>query len=243
MEYAWQGSNWASTPASQTPKTDVEPQQLSSHWLRLIRGDSATSVWMVPAHASDSSVSVGSASTCDWRLRGELPEVALHLRTLAGNLFVRANEGGNVLLDGQRLGAMWVPVFKGARISVGDTVIEVGLSGRTRSAQHRLLTTFFNAHAELREDDDIVHPPLLSVVHAESPERELASMLCAQSDAPALAFDTQAVAAEPNAAAIFDADEPRPTVLTTLPTGTGVWIAGSLLACAYGCFVILLDYI
>src|SRR5687768_11424209 len=110
-------------------------------WLRMTRGTAEQPVCMVSA---DETLSVGASEACDWQVRGaDVPAEALALRTLAGCLFARAADDADVRIDGEQLAAMWVPVEKGARLQIGDVLIEVGLSGRSRAAQSQRLTSTF----------------------------------------------------------------------------------------------------
>lgn len=255
---------------------------------------------MLPADLADGAVSVGTADSCDWQIAADdVPPVAFSLKTIAGSLFVHAAGTAELRVDGHAVGSMWLPVERGARINVGAALIEVGLAGRSRRAQHAQLQRAFGAPFEL----DAPAPPAQypfelgapaqagSVTGVEATPSELGSAVGGGSDDVALqAADDVALQAAPAVARdpalddwtctlLEEADEPRALARETLPPceqlwsatifgaeelparaacaareadtiapyvrwgGASLWIAGSLLACAYGCWVLLLDHL
>jgi hypothetical protein len=250
----------------------VTKSACESVWLRLVRGSSREPVRMLPA-GGDDAVSVGAAARCDWQIEGDdVPPLALFLKAIAGSLFVRAAGSAELRVDGHEVGAMWLLVERGARLSVGGALIEVGLAGRSRSAQHAQLQRAFGAACDCdapapateaaalepgwaarREYADEAQQPE-SAVRGREPALDWTSTLLEEVDEPrALARETLPPCEQLWSATIFGAEE--------LPAGAafaardadsiepdvrwgsaGLWIAGSLLACAYGCWVLLLDH-
>lgn len=205
------------------PCTRDATQLAASVWLRLVRGASDQPLYMVSGPRGEEGVSVGSADGCDWRVEGvDVPPHALQLRMLASQLFARAIGEADVLVDGEQLAAMWVPIAKGARIEVGTLAIEVGLSGRSRAAQSQRLLASMGAEAALDEAADSLLARF-SVTGLESPD--LTSALCDGTCA----------------ATVLDPEAQERSVQPW--RSTGLLIAGSLMACAYGCWVLLLDHL
>jgi predicted component of type VI protein secretion system len=204
------------------PCMSVEAQLVASVWLRMIRGSSDQPLFMLSCALGEQVVSVGASEHCDWRILGEhIPELALELRVMANCLFARAIGAADVFVDGEQLAAMWVPIEKGARLQVGSAMIEVGLSGRSRAAQTQALSASLGAQAALDEAADSLLARF-SVTGLSSPDSSGA--LCDSTCA----------------ATVLD---PEASERVSQPwRSTGVLIAGSLMACAYGCWVLLLDY-
>jgi predicted component of type VI protein secretion system len=246
-----------------------------SVWLRLVRGGSREPVRMLPADLADGAVSVGASDRCDWQIAAEdVPPVAFSLKAIAGSLFVCAADNAELRVDGHEVGSMWLPVERGARLSVGGALIEVGLAGRSRSAQHAQLQRAFGGRCELDAAAPAENaearplepawagcgayadeaPQEEPAVRGREPALDWASTLLEEADEPrALARETLPPCEQLWSATIFGAEE--------LPGGgacaardadsiepyvrwgsAGLWIAGSLLACAYGCWVLLLDH-
>jgi len=199
-----------------------EPKLVAAVWLRMIRGSSDQPVFMVGGALGEQTVSVGSGTHCLWQVHGEqVPDCALELRVLANQLFARSLGEAEVVVDGELLASMWVPIEQGARLQVGTVMLEVGLSGRSRAAQSRTLSSSLGAEAMLDEAADSLLARF-SVTGLESPD--MSGALCDSTCA----------------ATVLD---PEPVQHERTPfRSAGVLIAGSLMACAYGCWVLLLDY-
>lgn len=200
----------------------VEAVPSDGVWLRLIRGSSSQSLCLLGDGVAEETLLVGSSSACDWQVSGEgIAPFALELRVMADRLFARAAEHADADVDGEQLAAMWVPVDRGARLHAGALVLEVGLSGRSRAAQSQSLACSHGAEAALDESADSL----------------LARFSVTGISAPTL---DSARCDDTCAATVLDPDggarERRRF------RSAGVLIAGSLVACAYGCWVLLLDY-
>jgi predicted component of type VI protein secretion system len=259
-------------------------------WLRLVRGASEEPVWMLRSASADGIISVGAAETCDWQIQADrVPPLAFYLRALAGSLFVRACGAGEVRVDGHALGSIWVPVAQGARLRVGEALIEVGLSGRSRAAQHETLCRTLTPPVELADDafgdcallwqaSEAIRQPASNDFDDVSVCDVLSTSSEPVSSEP---VSSEPVSSEPVSSAVVSS-EPVPSAVVNLRTpppadaarefwtatifgpeeislddferdlragsrldpwhSTRLWIAGSLLACAYGCWVLLLDY-
>jgi predicted component of type VI protein secretion system len=254
-----------------------------SVWLRLVRGSSREPVRMLPADLADGVVSVGASDGCDWQIAAdEVPPLAFSLKAIAGSLFVCAADSAELRVDGHEVGSMWLPVELGARLSVGGALIEVGLAGRSRSAQHAQLQRAFGGPSELDAPAANAEARPLEPGNAEAtrlepgwlgcggdaneapqeepaarerePALDWASTLLEEADGPrALARETLPPCEQLWSATIFGAEE-LPAGVACAAQGAdsiepyvrwgsaGLWIAGSLLACAYGCWVLLLDH-
>jgi hypothetical protein len=204
------------------PCMSAESKLTAAVWLRMIRGWSDQPLFMLGSALGEQAVSVGADPSCSWQVRGEeVPDTALELRVLANRLFARSLGDAEVFVDGEQLAAMWVPIEKGARLQVGSVTLEVGLSGRSRAAQSRSLSASHGAEAALDEAADSLLARFSITGIASS---DMTSALC-DSKCAATVLDPEVV-------------EQGNTAFHS----TGVLIAGSLMACAYGCWVLLLDY-
>jgi hypothetical protein len=228
-------------------------------WLRLVRGTALEPVWQVrTSAASEEGYSVGSDPACDWQVHApDMPPLACWLRVLAGTLFVRAAGTCEVSVDGHGLGSMWTPVAHGARLDAGGALIEVGLFGRSRAAQTQRLRC---APERIPDVCELPRPVVDGARQAELeaawhlPKTTAQLRMDAQQawQAAALELDGQAQQRDGWTATIFGADdsapaEGRPTLEVVAGlrrfSVAGIWIAGSLVACAYGCWVLLLDHL
>jgi predicted component of type VI protein secretion system len=265
MEQPFQ--NVSPSAAANMPYVELEPgtrddAPLRSIWLRLVRGASLQPVWMLPDAAEQGGASVGAADACDWRIQASgMPDAAFSLQTLAGCLFVRASGDAEVRVDGHGLGSIWAPVESGARIAVGEALIEVGLSGRSRNAQSTWLQRAFHA-ADLGDAwrqprcNRVVAPALAEQPEVREPLREDTHPVCPEQGSAwseqVSAWSAPVQAEQLWSATIFGAEELSDVAPSAaeerddLPVrswrGTSLWLAGSLVACAYGCWVLLLDH-
>jgi hypothetical protein len=229
-------SESAST-AGTTCAPSVRPApDTQARWLRLVRGSAREPDRMLREAASGAIISVGSDPTCDWPIDGPgVPELALWIRVLRGSLFVRAAGTCAVSVDGQDLGSLWTPVAVGSRVSLGSAAFEVGLGGRSRTAQSerlqrgfgRIPDAFGAAEAACPASGEVACAPAADWLEPWPPETELP---------------------EPPTATIFDADyagtapdNERLQGRAALWTVASVGIAGGLFVCAYLCWVLLLD--
>jgi hypothetical protein len=258
----------------------VTKSACESVWLRLVRGASREPVWMLPAVA-DAAVSVGAADRCDWQIEADdVPPLAFFLKAIAGSLFVRAAGSAELRVDGHEVGAMWLLVEHGARLSVGGALIEVGLAGRSRGAQQaqlqRALGAAFEFDApapaaearplgpgwaacgeyadEASQEESAVPGRELALDWGREPALDWASAPLAAADEPrTLARETLPPCEQLWSATIFGAEElsaggafaarEADSIEPYVRWGSvGLWIAGSLVACAYGCWVLLLDH-
>jgi predicted component of type VI protein secretion system len=222
-------------------------------WLRLVRGDAHDPVRTLPAELADGAVSVGTAASCDWRIEADgVPPVALHLKAIAGSLFVRAAGPAALRVDGHEVGSIWVPVERGARVAIGDALIEVGLAGRSRRAQHALLQRGFDQPLDRASEPPPVAPLAGRCVSPDAvrePARELelparAENVWAAHESPqSLQWSATIFGADDAALAYADDDRASSAAFIRTGSSTSLLIAGSLLACAYGCWVLLLDFL
>jgi hypothetical protein len=152
---------------------------------------------------------------------------------LAGSLFVRAASGALVRVDGHELGSLWTPIEQGARVSLGEACFEVGLSGRSRAAQRANLPRTF------ARVPDWFEAPCTPSCEGSPGQRS--------SQDGVAPFTTGVWAPEPEPpalATIFGLDTQHGSLARRAAghrLGASALIAGGLLACAYGCWVLLLE--
>jgi hypothetical protein len=206
-------------------------------WLRLVRGTASEPDRMLREPVSGSVIAVGSAASSDWQIdAADVPPLALWIRALPGGLFVRAAGSCPVTVDGDQLGTLWTPVAHGSCVSVGGAAFEIGLCGRSRAAQSERLQRAFAGI-----------PDPLRAPRVPDPSCSAGELVTAAGDDPWLLEED--VPEQPTVT-IFGLDDagsgaparvPALRLVPHLWTATSVLIAGGLLLCAYGCWVLLLD--
>lgn len=230
---------------------------------------------MLRSASADGIISVGAAETCDWQIHAaDVPPLAFYLRALTGSLFVRACGAGEVRVDGHALGSIWVPVAQGARLRVGEALIEVGLSGRSRAAQHEILCRTLTPAVEPAEDASGASLPRWQAWEAirQPASNDMDDVsVCAVLSTSSEPASSEPVSSGPISSAAVDLRTPPPAdaarefwtatifgpeeiALDDLERdscansrlgpwhSSGIWIAGSLVACAYGCWILFLDH-
>lgn len=205
-------------------------------WLRLVRGNASEPDRMLREPSAGSIISVGSDAACDWRIDADdVPPLALWIRALPGGLFVRAAGSCAVTVDGYQLGTLWTPVDQGSCVSVGGAAFEVGLCGRSRAAQSERLQRAF-AH---------IPDPLRAPLAPHRSPSEGGPLAGAddpwllEEDAPG--EPTATIFGPDDAASDAAASAPARRLIPHVWTAASVCIAGALLACAYGIWVLVLD--
>jgi hypothetical protein len=204
--------------------------------LRLVSGSAREPDRMLREAGSGATLSVGSDPRCGWQIDGAgVPALALWIRVLPGALFVRAAAGCCVSVDGHDLGTLWTPVAVGSRVILGSAAFEVGLGGRSRMSQSERLQRGFG------RIPDAFGAPLAG--HPVSGELECPPDATAldpwppEPEPPELPTATIFATDDPGAAA----DRARLRRRAILWTAASVATASGLLACAYRCWVLLLD--
>lgn len=94
--------------------------------LRLRQGSSARATWILEESPGGTMITLGSDPTCDWQIRAAfVPARACSVLLLGGSVYVRPGQEGGVLLNGRPTENAWTEVPDGARIDIGLARFEV----------------------------------------------------------------------------------------------------------------------
>jgi hypothetical protein len=88
--------------------------------LRLSRGSSHQPLWLLHDVAGGTTITVGSAASCDWQVRAaHVAPHALSVLLIGGAVFVAAGPNADARLNGAPLPEAWTQVLGAARIDLG----------------------------------------------------------------------------------------------------------------------------
>lgn len=191
--------------------------------VRLRQGSSARASWNLEECAGGTTITVGSGPTCDWQIRAAfVPPHALSVLFVNGRVYVRPGPEHGVLLNGHGLGDDgWAPVEEGDRLDVGLARLEIGAAAAPATTGNWLKDDARPYESEAYASD----APLPESARERETLRGLDS-------------GTYRISNPDAVPAVLDRDDS--------PDRSALWryaLAGVATACAYGGWVVLLDFL
>jgi hypothetical protein len=189
--------------------------------LRLRQGSSAQATWILEDSPGGTMVTIGADPTCDWQIRAAfVPPCALSVLLIGGVTYVKPGPDMGVLMNGQPIPPAWSEVEDGARIDVGLARLEI---------------TTDQAHAQP------------SYVHAQRSRPYGYGQAPGESAASEPVFEPIREL-DSGTYPVFEESDGVPAVLDDdeRTDRRSMWryaLAGVATACAYGGWIVLLDFL
>lgn len=148
--------------------------------LRLSRGSSQRALWLLHDVEGGTTITVGSAPSCDWQIKAaHVAPHALSVLLIGGAVFVAAGPSADVLLNGTPLPEAWTQVLGAARL-------DVGLARLTLTWDEKPRPTHASGEAEfieVRPEDAPISADQSGPVRVRTPEQIDAARAAALRDA------------------------------------------------------------